>query len=307
MARAHEAHEDLRHAEIPETPRQAAHDADRAGAVDDRIAELRHAVDDLLHAVFVKHGRCRGRARKETRYRAQKRDGVLDAAGHGDASHEDDDQRDDHDGALDEVGRADREIAADEGVGEDHERADDHHRRIVDAEQRREELAEGDEAAAGIDAEEHQDDDGGGAHEHLPGIMEPTREIIGKRDRIPRNLRVLPQRTSDETPVEIRSRSQAYGGPDRIGCAGEVRDAGKAHEEPARHVGRFRRKRREPGAEPAAADEVAVAVGIRPLYIEESHREDDDEIEGHGKQDPEVMLVRCDHMRFPSLYGEGRL
>ena len=119
-----------------------------------------------------------------------------------------------------------------------------------------EELATGDKAAAGVDAEEDEDDDRGDGADDVSVIVETVAVEAGKRDGVARDLGVAPQALGDEQPVEVGSQRKPDGGPADVCGAGEVRESRQAHEQVAGHVGRLCGKGREPRADLAAAQEV---------------------------------------------------
>lgn len=134
------------------------------------------------------------------------------------------------------VGRDDREVTADHRVEEYDDGAEDHHDRIVHAKERVEELAAGDEAAARVDAEEDEDDDGGNRAHDVLAVVEAIGIETGQRDRVVGLFGIAAQALGDEQPVEVGTECQADTRPARIGGTGEVGEAGQAHEQVARHV-----------------------------------------------------------------------
>ena len=159
VANAHEAHEHLRHAEVSQAPAQGRDDGEQTvlggNAKDGSTAkQILDAVGIDLRRSCLHHREIAGDVGEERR-------GVLDATCHGDGADDDDRQGKEHEAALHEVGCDNREVAADHRVEEYDDGAEDHHNCVVHAKERVEELAAGDEAAARIDAEEDENDDGG--------------------------------------------------------------------------------------------------------------------------------------------------
>ena len=258
MTRAHEAHEHLWHAEITQAPREASDNRHCAGSVYRRFAKQRHAVFNNLQAIGAHNRLRRHSGRKEARDVLQERDGVFHAARHADAAHKNHHERANHDRTLNKVGRAYREVSTHEGVHEHDEGAQNHHGGVVEPEQRGEKLAARYKAAAAIDAEEQQNNDGRDAHENAAIIMEAVAEKIGQSDGVAGNLRILAQTSRHELPIQIRANGEADCSPHGIGSAREIGNARQTHEQPARHVGCLGRKRCEPGAQASAAKEIVL-------------------------------------------------
>ena len=235
MADAHETHEHLGHAEVAQTPREAGDDGDEP--VFARSAEKRLPILDDLVAVRIENRVRDLRARQEAGNALKEGDGVVNAAGLRDAADEHGREREEHERALDEVGRAYREVPADERVEEHDDRSEHHHRRVVEPEERREQLAAGHKAASRVDGEEQKRDDRGDRHEDVLVVVKAIREEIGDRDRIVRDLGILAQALRDEFPVQIGADGKADRRPHGIRRPREIGNARQAHEQPARHVG----------------------------------------------------------------------
>ena len=257
MTHAHEAHEHLGHTEVSQAPRETRHDGDEP--VLPCCSKQRCAVLDDLVARRIENRSCNLRARKVSRDILQESDRVLNAARLRDAADEHRGKCEEHERALDKVGRADGEISADERVEEHDDGTEHHHRRVVEPEERREQLTAGHKAASGVNREEDERDDCRNRHENMLIVVEAVREEVGDGDGVVRHLRVLAQTLRHELPIEIRADRKADCRPHGVRRAREVRDAGKAHEQPSGHVRRFRGKRREPRAEPATAEKVRLA------------------------------------------------
>ena len=291
MANGHEADEHLGHAEVAETPCQAAHDGDDAVGAG-RTEHGLVALDELV-ARLIEQGRGNLGAGEEAGNVLQEGHRVLNAARSGDGADKHRGQGQKHERALHEIGGAHREIAAHERVEEHDDGADDHHHAVVPAEQRREQLAHGDEAGGGVDGEEQKDDDRGDGHEDVLRVVEAVGEEVGHRDGVAGLFGVLAQALGHELPVQIGADGQADGRPHGIRRAGEVGHAGQAHEEPPRHIRRFGRQGREPRSQAAAAEEVLLRRRVGALGV---HKADDhyyDEVEQHGKYD---LHIAFDHV-----------
>ena len=160
---------------------------------------------------------------------------------------------------------------------------------VVPAEQRGEQFADGHEAAADVHAEEHEDDERRDGGDDIAIVMEAFREEVRNGDRVTGNHRVAAQPARDEFPVEVRAERQADRGPHRVGRAGEVGDAGQAHEQPAAHVGGFRAQGREPRPHAAPAREVLSGGGVGPLGIDEADGQHGHEVDDHRHEHPDVF------------------
>lgn len=111
-----------------------------------------------------------------------------------------------------------REVSTHEGVHEHDKSAQNHHGGVVEPEQRGEKLAARYKAAAAIDAEEQQNNDGSDAHENAAIVMEAVAEKIGQSDGVTGNLRILAQAARHELPIQIRANGEADCGPHGIGA-----------------------------------------------------------------------------------------
>ena len=286
MTHAHEAHEHLGHTKVPKAPRETRHDGDEP--VLPCRSEQRCTVLDDLVARRIENRGCNLRTRKESGDILQESDRVINATRLRDAANEHRGEREEHERALDEVGRADGEISADERVEEHDDGTEDHHRRVVEPEERREQLTASHKAASRVNREEDERDDGRNRHEDMLVVVKAVREEVGDGDGVVRHLGVLAQTLRHELPIEIRADSKADRRPHGVRRAREVCNAGKAHEQPPGHVRRFRGKRREPRAKPATAEEVRLARGVRLLRIDEADEHNDDEIQKHRQEYPKI-------------------
>ena len=88
--------------------------------------------------------------------------------------------------------------------------------------------------------------------------MEAIAEEIGQGNGVASNLRILAQASRHELPIQIRANGKANRRPHSIGRTREISNARQAHEQPARHIGRLGRKRREPRAQTTTAKEIVL-------------------------------------------------
>ena len=276
-ADGHEAHEDVRLAEVADAP-----------------GEQRDELDG------VHHGAVRLRQRLEHRA-LHLRDGCycrLEAAAlHRAADRHDEDGEEHHD-ALDEVRARDGEEAADERVEDDGASADEDGVLVGNAEDRLEEAAGRDEARRGVDDEEDQDEDGRHDAQQAALVVVAVLQEFRQRQRVVGELRVLAQARSDEVPVGPGADGDADGNPAGVE-AGEVGIARHAHEHPAAHIRGFGGERGDPGAELAVAEEVVAHIACAAVVIHaDGHHEAD--VEHKGIDDGKIMSQNESPISFSS-------
>ena len=246
----HEAHQDVRLAEITQAPGHQRDDADEGSA-------LHHVQLGRLHQVG---DRLRG----------------LQAAGHGEiAHHRRHDQRGDHERCLDRVGPAHGQEAADEHIGDGAGSAHPQRGLVRQAEHVLEQPRPGHHARGAVHGEEHQDHHGGEDAQQVGLVLEAVGKVVGQRQRIAGPLGVQPQPRRDETPVEVGADDQANGDPG-FAQARQVNRAGQAHQQPAAHVGSAGRQGSDKAAQAAATQNVVVEV-VGAAVTQEAD-------EQHGKQ-----------------------
>ena len=235
-AGGHEAHEDVRLAEVAQTPGEKADDAHEGVALEDvehLDVDARDALGGGGEAAEVVHD--------------------------GDRRH---DQGEAHEESLNRVGPGDGEEAAHEDVADRGGGAQNEGRLIGHAEGVLEEAGARDHARGAVDREEEQDHDGGDDAQQVLLVLEAVREVVGERERVVGLLRVDAQAGGDDAPVDVGAEDEADADP-RLGDAGEVDGAGQAHQKPAGHVGGADRKGRHEAAEATSAENVvAVAAGV---------------------------------------------
>ena len=206
----------------------------------------------------------------------------VKAAGLADPEEQDHDERDGHDDALNKVRRGGRQEAAHRGIEHDDDRADDHRRVIVHAEQGVEELAAGGEAGSRVGYEENNNHERGDQGQHVLLIAVAVGEELRDRDGAG-GLGISAEALGHDQPVEIGARRKTDGGPAGIRDAGEIGDAGQAHQEPAAHIRGFRAHGRDQGPELSAA-QVEIAHGLIFFGKLDADAHHGEKINGHGDQ-----------------------
>ena len=260
-----EAHEDVRHAEVPEAPDEAGDDRDErdpAGRVGEEVEVVgaSEARDQL-------GGDARG------------------GEGGGDRH---DDERGEHQHPLDEVGPAGGQKAAEEGVGDDDDRADGQRHDVVEVEDVLEKLRAGAEGGSGVDEEKDEDDHCADASDRGGLAAKAVLQILRDGDRVVGDVGELAQAHGDELPVEIGAEREADGDP----RGGEPRPegrGGKPEQQPAGHVGGLRAQRGDPAPEAPASEEiVGDVVGLAVEIEADPHHQG--EIDDECDQDADVKL-----------------
>ena len=147
------------------------------------------------------------------------------------------------------------------------------------AEQRLEQAPGRDESGAGVEREEHQDEECRQRPQHARAVVEPALEVIRHRERVAELLGARPERRRDELPVEVGADDEPQDQPDRV----QSRDVGEPrqpHQQPAAHVRRLGAQGRHPAAERAATENEVrkirgPAVGDEAQHQADSHVDDD--------------------------------
>lgn len=247
----HEAGEDVRLAEVAQTPGHQRDHADEAGALE--------------------HIEVRGVLQLDGG------EGRIDAAG---GEHDDDrgeDQREDHQAGLHGVGPAHREEAADEGVGDGRRGAGPQRGLVGDAEGALEQARTGHHAGGAVDGEEHQDHQRREDPQDAAVVLETVGEVVRQGQGVAVVLGLHAQTAGDEQPVEVGADDQADGDP-ALGETGQVHRAGQAHQQPAAHVRGAGRQRGDEAAEAAPAEDVVgqVVGGAIRDETDQHHRGDVD-------------------------------
>ena len=272
-ADAHEAQQNLRHAEVAETPGHGRSDCE-AGILA-CVPKERNAVCRL--AGWGGGGEQTQKSGDFLRvfdHRAQTARG-------NDAEDNHEHERRNHDNGLHEVGRALREEPAEEGVGQHEQRRYNDHGVIARPEELAKELAAGHEAAARIRREEDDDHYGGNGHQHALVLMEPAGEEVRNRDGV-RNDAVAAEALGDDQPVEVGADRKADCRPARVGQTAPVRQSRQTHEKPPGHIGRFRAEGGDPGAKRAAAEEVRLGVLVCAFGKHDANDDDDRHVRDNG-------------------------
>ena len=243
----HEARQDVRLAEIAQTPGQRRDHRDHAPGAD----PVQPGRIDLFHQ--------RQRLRR-----------APDAD---DREHRHQQQREDHQRGLDGVGPAHRQEAADEGVEDGDRRAPEHRLAVGQAEHAFEHARAGDDARGAIDREEHQDHQRRQHPQHAAMVLEAMGEVVRQGQRIAGAFGVDAQRAGDVLPVRPRAQDQADRDPG-FGGAAQIQRAGQAHQQPAAHVRSAGRQRGDEAAERAPAEDVIVeGLGAAPGDKTQTHHQ----------------------------------
>lgn len=262
----HEAHEDMRLAEIADAPGEQRDELDGA---ERRSVRLRQR---------LQHRRLHARNLRER---------ALEAAACHRAADGDDEDREEHHDTLDEIRARDREEAADERIENDRPRADEDRVLIRDAEHRLEQPPRRDEPRRRIDHEENQDENRRHDAQQIRRIVVAVLQELRQRQRVVRELRIFPQAGGDEMPVRPSADGDADGDPARVQPR-EIREPRHAHEHPAAHIRRLRRQRRHPRAELAVAEEIIAHIARAPIVID-ADRHHDADVEHERIDDGKVM------------------
>ena len=276
----HEAHQDMRLAEVAQAPGQQRDDADKAGAA--HHVELLGSDDGV--PVLAR----------------------LQLALHGQPGHHGrQDQRGDHQGGLDGVGPADGQEAADQHIGDGAGRAHPQGGGVGHAEHVLEQARARHHARGAVQREEHQDHHGGDDAQQVALVLEAVGQVVGQGERIACALGVQAQPRRHQAPVEIGARHQADGDP-RFGQARHIDRARQAHEQPAAHVRGAGRQRGDEAAQAAPAQDVVrqvlgaqVAQGADAQHRHQVDGEHDRRRVVPGKlHDVHYLMNSC-----PRLYG----
>ena len=218
----HEPEQDVRHAEVAQTPSGGAEGGQEAAVGDGGVGGC---VIHMGHGQIAVHG-----------------SGVVahvaDAAGLTDAEADDADQRHGHDDGLHQVGGGGGHEAAGGGVSHDDSGGDDHSDAIVKAEQGGEQLTAGGEAGGGVGDEEDHDDHGGDAQEQVALVLETALEEIG-HGLCADVFGVSTQALGYDEPVQVGADADADGGPGDVTDTSGVGQARQTHQQPGGHIGRL--------------------------------------------------------------------
>lgn len=263
----HEAQEDMGHAAVTQTPSHNGNDGQEA-------VRLRCAGG---YAVCFGHVQITGHSLYVS-------DDGIPAAGYFHTEEQNDDQRDGHKDTLDQVCCAGCQKAAGGGVANDDNGGNDHSPNIVHAEQTAEEFAAGSEAGCCVRDEEHDNDDGGNAHEDVFVITVSAGEKVRDRDGVVCHMGVDTDSLGDDEPVEISTDGKTDGCPRRVCHTCQVSNAGQTHEEPTAHVGGFGTHGCDKGTQFSAAqiEVVYVVVFLGAIDADAQHG---NEVNGDGDHD----------------------
>ena len=222
-AQAHEAHNDMRHAEVAQAPRQAAQDVlprRENGEIPFRIP--------CAHAYGIHH--------EQGKYRSE----------HHGAQHKQ---------TLEEVGPAAGFEAAHEHVANSDKRCNVHGNVRIDAGYSVKQRAACLDGACRVYGVSYQEDDGAYDLQRLAGAFEAVREVLRDGDGVVGHNREFAQAWSLENPADGVADCQAHGDPN-LSHAQCINAGRKAHEHPCAHVGGASGKRGDERTHFAAAQEV---------------------------------------------------
>ena len=231
--RRHETREDVRLAEVAQTPAHQRDDADEGGAF------------EHVEVAWI------------LRFDGEER-GVNAACGQQDDDRRKD-QREDHQRGLDGVGPAHREETADEGVGNRRRSTGPQRRFVGHAERAFEQTGTGDDAGSAVDGKEHQNHDRRDDPQQAAFIFETAGKVIRQSQGIAVVLGLHTQTAGDKQPVQVGTDDQADGDP-AFGQTGHVDGARQAHQQPAAHVGGTGRQRGDDAAEAATTENIVGKV-----------------------------------------------
>ena len=149
--------------------------------------------------------------------------------------------------------------------------------------------AAGGKAGSGVRDEEHDDNDRAQRVEQVALVMESQRQELRHRDGVQIG-RVPPQPPGHDQPVQPCAHRKADGRPAGRGDAGQVREAGHPHQQPAGHIAGLGAHGRDQRAHLAAAKvEVgAVVVGFAVRKPDEQHCH---QIDNDGNNDTDVAHI----------------
>ncbi|SIJ40011.1 Uncharacterised protein [Mycobacteroides abscessus subsp. abscessus] len=274
-AQRHEADDDVRLAEVAQTPRKRGDDGEVGPTGPERPGpeEAEQARVDLPDVGNHLGGSA----------------GIDDGDdGHGDEGGE-------HEQPLGDIGECGAEEAAEERVDHRDRGDDEHAREVVEAEARFEELPGRDHPRGDVEGEEDEDDEAADDAQQMRAILEALFEEARDGDRITGGLREGAEPGRDELPVHPGADGETDRDPG-FDEAREVDRARQAHEQPARHVGGAGAQRCDAGSQSASGEHVVVeavlglpvgepADGKHPREVED----DGDGAErclGHGVSSP---------------------
>ena len=264
----------MRHAKIPETPREAGDDILPAGG-------KQAAAEGILRAVlgvYVHGFQCR-------HVKVLRRDDRDRNCEHGA----------EHQKALEKVRPAHGLVAAEEGIDDDNQREEEHCRLVRQArEHHRKDRRARNKRGGNIDREAHEENNGADDLQSQALRRKAVRQVLRKRDRVVRGLREAAKTARDDDPVRDRAEGETDTDPDLAKAEGQDR-AGKTHQQPRRHVGCLRAHCRDPRAHMAAAKEIFL-LACAALFEEEKHAD--------GKHQHKVQYERenlCIHHKTNSL------
>ncbi len=265
----HEAHQDVRLAEVAQAPGQQRDDGDEGQPAEHVEVGRVLRLDGGHHGAHVTEGE--------------------------DDEQRRDQQREDHQRGLHGVGPAHRQEAADEHVKDGRRSADPQCVFVGHAEGGLEQPRAGHHARGAVDGEEHQDHQRGEDPQHAALVLEAVREIVRQGQRVVVVLGVHAQATGNEQPVEPGADDQADGDP-AFRQAGDEDRAGQAHQQPAAHVRGARRQRGDEATEAAPAEDVVREVlgGTVGDEADQDHRGDvDHESDQSGGADVHGTCFPC--------------
>ena len=198
-----------------------------------------------------------------------------------------DENGEEHHDALDEVRPRDGEKAADQRVEHDRASAEENGIGVGHAEDRFKKTPGRDKARRRVDDKEDQDENGRHDAQEVGAVKVAILQKLGKRQRVIGKLRVAAKTRSDEVPVSPGAKSDADCYPAGIQPC-EIGKARHAHQHPAAHVGGFCRKRGNPCAELAVAEEVIAHVACAAVVIN-ANRHHDADVKDEGIDDSKIM------------------
>ena len=277
-ADGHEVQQDVRHAEVAESPRQRGRDHQGAVAAGGAGEDARGRGEIEVAGDLLGVG-----------------DDGVPAAGGVDAEYEHDDKRYRHNDALNKARDGCCHEAAGRAVDDDDGSADYHGGHVVEAEEAVEELAAGGKARGRIGHEEDYDRQRAESLDYLGVVAEAAGKEIRHGYSVDARG-VAAQALCDDEPVEIGAQRKADGRPARLRDAAEERQSRHAHQQIRAHIRRLSAHGGDYGAELAAA-EIEV-LGGAVVCIFEAYRQHAQQIDDHCYKNPDHCRSHNTYPRF---------
>ena len=239
---AHEAHQNVRHAKIAETPGEARNQGDKP----DRFAGGGVGEQAQQVGVLRVHG-VHGRSKTARTGHDNRGDG---------------DDGDKHHGRLDKVRPAYGKETAHEGVAHHDDRTDDKAGGVVHAEDGAEELGASHKARHRVEQEERENENRGDNADDSLVVAETVRKKVGEGNGIAAEVAVLAEPATHNFPVEVGADHETDTDPGFRETAHED-GAREAHQKPAAHVGGLGGH----GHDPLVHAAVAQVVGVQAVRL----------------------------------------